>query len=167
MDEFKCLTLKSNGNHLSAIKTHCNIFNSDRNTNQINAQNTYQAIWDTGATNTVVTSKVTTECDLPHIDFCEVHGVSGIVRTKVYLAAIILPNSVGIYPVRVTEGNLPGGDNGDVLIGMDIINLGDFSITNFNNKTVFSFRVPSRCHVDFVQQHLEHSKMRKPSKKRK
>jgi uncharacterized protein YecA (UPF0149 family) len=38
-----------------------------------------------------------------------------------------------------------------LLIGMDLISLGDFAVTNFAGKTVFSFRVPSVQMIDFVQ----------------
>ena len=36
---------------------------------------------------------------------------------------------------------------------MDIITSGDFSITNKNGITVFSFRYPSITEVDYVQEH--------------
>ena len=36
-----------------------------------------------------------------------------------------------------------------VLIGMDIINLGDFAVTNKNGRTAFSFRTPSIEYIDF------------------
>ena len=38
-----------------------------------------------------------------------------------------------------------------ILIGMDIISLGDFSVSNFNGKTQFTFRIPSQAHTDYVQ----------------
>jgi hypothetical protein len=39
----------------------------------------------------------------------------------------------------------------DILIGMDIITLGDFAITNANHRTVVSFRIPPDTkHIDFV-----------------
>lgn len=41
------------------------------------------------------------------------------------------------------------GPNIDLLIGMDIISLGDFAITNVNGKTTFSFRLPSTSIIDF------------------
>jgi hypothetical protein len=34
-------------------------------------------------------------------------------------------------------------DNFGVLIGMDIITRGDFTVTNFEGKTIMSFRMPS------------------------
>ena len=38
----------------------------------------------------------------------------------------------------------------DVLVGMDIINQGDFAVTNPDGRTKFSFRVPSIADIDFV-----------------
>ena len=37
----------------------------------------------------------------------------------------------------------------EILIGMDIIGLGDFAITNKNNKTTLSFCLPSLAEIDF------------------
>lgn len=37
-----------------------------------------------------------------------------------------------------------------MLIGMDIINKGDFTVSNHQGKTVFSFRMPSEGVMDFV-----------------
>ena len=50
----------------------------------------------------------------------------------------------------MTLGKLLGYD---MLIGMDVMNLGDFAVTNKDGRTVFSFRIPScRC-IDFVKEH--------------
>lgn len=68
---------------------------------------------------------------------------------NVYLVNLVLPNQLLIQDVRVTEGNLNGFG---VLIGMDIINLGDFALTHRDNKTVFSFQIPATHEYDFVKQ---------------
>lgn len=49
-------------------------------------------------------------------------------------------------------------DNNDMgmLIGMNIINTGDFCITNFDNKTVLTFRTPSLAKIDYVEEIAEH-----------
>ena len=52
--------------------------------------------------------------------------------------------------VPVSKMVLLGGI--DVLIGMDILGLGDFAVTHHDGKTVFSFCVPSRRHIDFVSE---------------
>ena len=63
----------------------------------------------------------------------------------------MLPNNVGVADVHVTEASNLG--NCDVLIGMDIITLGDFTITQDNGCTIFSFRFPaSEKYIDFVEE---------------
>ena len=102
--------------------------------------NKYNAIWDTGATNSVITNKVAVELGLTPIGFTEVNHAEGVTHNvPVYLVNIELPNNVGFPFIRVTEGKL--GDV-DVLIGMDIIKSGDFKIENGGGQTNFTFSVP-------------------------
>jgi hypothetical protein len=107
----------------------------------------YKAIWDTGATNTVLTQKVIDECALKPIGMTLAHGVQGQHTTEVFLVSVGLLNGVGFSGVRVTKGILAGGV--DVLIGMDMITQGDFAITHHNGKTCFTFRCPSMEKIDF------------------
>lgn len=107
----------------------------------------FQAIWDTGATGTVITQSVADTCGLQPIGRTKVHTVGGEKESLVYLASVFLPNNIGITPITVTVGEL-GGDC-DVLIGMDIISKGDFAVTNKDGKTLFSFRMPSTERIDF------------------
>ena len=110
----------------------------------------YQAIWDTGATGTVVTQRVIDECKLSPIGMANVSTVKGKMPAPVYLVNAILPNTVGFYNLRVIRGNVHG--EADVLIGMDIIARGDFAVTNEDGKTVFSFQAPHGECIDFVKQ---------------
>jgi len=109
------------------------------------------AIWDTGATGTVISQKVIDDCGLKPIGMTRVNTASdkGILTT-VYFASIILPNKVIIPQLRVTRGTIVG--DAEVLVGMDIISHGDFAVTNYGDKTVFSFRMPSIECIDFVKQ---------------
>lgn len=109
----------------------------------------YLAIWDTGATGTVITERVAKECGLLPISMCRVETAGGTRDSSVYLVNIRLPNGVGIQNLKVTEATLNG--DVDILIGMDIIAGGDFAITNKDGKTVFSYRVPSMECIDFVK----------------
>ena len=109
----------------------------------------FTAIWDTGATGTVITRKVVDDCGLKPIGVAKVHTASGESLTQVYLASIFLPNRVVFPQLRVIEGEIAG--NAEVLIGMDIISKGDFAVTNLNNKTLFTFRIPSIETIDFVR----------------
>jgi len=85
--------------------------------------------------------------DLKPIGLVEVHHAAGKSVANKYLVNIILPNNVVIQSVAVTEGALI---EMDMLIGMDIITLGDFAVTNKDNKTTMSFRVPSCKELDVV-----------------
>ena len=40
----------------------------------------------------------------------------------------------------------------DVLIGMDILGLGDFTVTHYGGNTTFSFCCPSRKEIDLVSE---------------
>jgi uncharacterized protein YchJ len=109
----------------------------------------YNAIWDTGATGSVITKKVAQELNLKPVGMVEVHTASGIDTANTYLVNIWLPNKVVFYNLRVAEGKI--AEQYEVLIGMDIISKGDFAITNYNGTTVFTFRIPSVECIDFVK----------------
>lgn len=108
-----------------------------------------QAIWDTGASGSVITKKAAASLKLMPVSKIQVHGVHGNSMANVYLVSITLPNNVCISPLRVTECDSLNGPF-DVLIGMDILGSGDFAVTNSNSQTVMSFRFPSVSRIDFT-----------------
>lgn len=118
----------------------------------------YVAIWDTGATHSAITKKVADELELKPTGIAEVRYGSGKSSTNTYLVNIMLPSKVMVGQVRVTEVNLIPDDNTSddqhpqLLIGMDIIGLGDFAVTHCNNDggTTMSFCIPSKQEIDFV-----------------
>lgn len=99
----------------------------------------FRAIWDTGATHSVITEDVFNRLKLSPIDTTLVHGVNSEKEVPVTLVNIVLPNRLLIPNWRVTVCDITGCD---MLIGMDIIRNGDFSISNGNNETLFSFAIP-------------------------
>ena len=110
----------------------------------------YSAIWDTGATNTGVTPRVVTECGLVPIGQTKVVGVHGEELSNVYLIDVYLPNSVIVREITASEVSGLTSRFDDILIGMDIIGLGDFAVSNYRGKTTFTFRMPSLEEIDFV-----------------
>jgi predicted aspartyl protease len=110
----------------------------------------FTAIWDTGATGSVITQKVIDDCALKPIGIAMVHTPMGEGMSPVYLGSIFLPNKVIIPEIRMVRGIVTG--DAEVLIGMDIISQGDFAVTNKDGKTTFSFRTPSIECIDFVKQ---------------
>ena len=75
---------------------------------------------------------------------------NGVVLVNTYFIDLTLPNHVTVQNVLVSGADL--GSDIDVLIGMDIIRHGDFSITNTNGSTTFSFRIPSINEIDYVKE---------------
>ena len=110
----------------------------------------YVAIWDTGATGSVISERVVIDCNLKQIGITRVNTAGGVRDQPVYLVNIRLQNGVEVTHVKVSQASL--GPDTDVLIGMNIITRGDFAVTNYMGKTAFSFRVPSIEKIDFVAQ---------------
>ena len=109
----------------------------------------YRAIWDTGATHSVITAKVVEDLKLTPMGYTVVHTANGETRQKQYIANLYLPNQVMFGMLKVTEAPL---HEADILIGMDIISKGDLCISNFEGRTMLTFRVPSCQSFDFVQE---------------
>lgn len=110
-----------------------------------------KALWDTGATNCVVTKQTARDLNLKPISVSKVSHADGVSLANVYLVNIYLPNNLVVPSVRVTECADNDGSFG-VIIGMDVITMGDFSITNFEEKTTVSFRIPSVKTIDYVHE---------------
>ena len=110
----------------------------------------FDAIWDTGATASVITQAVVDACGLVATGMQNVQGViGGPTKSETYLVNIMLPNNVLARDIHVTKGDF---SSADIIIGMDIINQGDFAVTNLDGLTKFSFRFPSQVHIDFVDE---------------
>lgn len=107
-------------------------------------------IWDTGANASVISKNIVKKLNLQPITFTRVNTASEQnVITPVYIIDLHLKEGLCINKLQVTEGALLDGF--ECLLGMDVISLGDFSVTNANNETVVSFRMPSMQHIDYVE----------------
>ena len=124
----------------------------------------YKALWDTGATKTCVSKKLARQLQLKPVGYAFIHSASGYgdEPSPAFHVGITLPNKVFISELKVLLTDLP--DDFDVLIGMDIINKGDFAISNRNGKTVFTFRTPSVAEIDFVSAKKANEKIGRNSK---
>lgn len=107
------------------------------------------ALWDTGATVSTISKKIVDALGLIPFSKSKVFHAGGEGVANMYKVNILLPNGVGVHAATVMEGVLNGFD---ALIGMDIITMGDFVITNRGGKTVFSFQIPPTHEYDFVKQ---------------
>jgi len=101
----------------------------------------YKALWDTGATSSTISTELATKCKLPIIGQITMNGAGGSYLSYQYLAGLELPNNIRI--AQMVLNGFAGSDKFDMLIGMDIIVLGDFLVSTINGITRFSFQIPS------------------------
>lgn len=136
----------------SELKTHCGIceaFDPDI-TSEPPKLTKIIGLWDTGASCSAISQRAVTALNLKSTGAAVINHANGVSTVPTYLLNVMLPNEVGIPFVRVTEAQLNG--DFDILIGMDLISKGDFSICNKEGKTTFSFQIPSTHNLDFVQE---------------
>lgn len=107
-----------------------------------------KAQWDTGATGTCISKEIVSQLGLQPTGMINVQTPSGIGTMNKYMVNLILNNEVRIMNLIVMDSEI-GNQGIDVLIGMDIISIGDFAVSNFEGKTQFSFRMPSQEHVEY------------------
>lgn len=147
----RAFTFRSDS-RMRCLITQCHVsiaFDSEFSAEAHPAFFTFDGLWDTGASASVITKKVADTLGLSPIRQVRVRDARGETDTNLYYVNILLPNGIEIKNVGVSEGVLDGFD---LLIGMDVINLGDFVLTHRDGKTVFSFQIPSTHEYDFVRQ---------------
>ena len=98
-----------------------------------------KALWDTGAVYSVISRQFAMKLGLTSFDSGRAYTAQGSYDTSVYLLDILLPNKMIVKDLRVSDGEF---QDFDFLLGMDVISLGDLTITN-KNATRFAFRIPS------------------------
>lgn len=147
MTDFKAFTLAA-GNILNQIATDVLVLPSALFPKSDGTPRMWTAIWDTGATKSCIAKRIVNELNLIAVGRTSIGTANGITDANTYLVDIGLSNGVTVKNVLVTCADI--GDD-DVLIGMDIISKGDFAITNYKGKTIFSFRTPSIAKIDFEE----------------
>ena len=97
-------------------------------------------LWDTGATNTIISRNIADALGLEPIQKAMIAGIGGNVEAYTYKISLYFAKE-GAW-IKDLEDN-------DIIIGMDTITRGDLAITNKNGETWFSFRIPSQEHIEF------------------
>lgn len=113
----------------------------------------WNALWDTGASCTSISKKVIKELGLKPTGKHKANTASEEILTNEYNINLTIPKCVEATGLSVIENNIE--DKFDCIIGMDIIRTGDFSITNRDEHTTFSFRVPSIKEIDYEKEMYE------------
>jgi hypothetical protein len=105
------------------------------------------ALWDTGATNSVIRDELAKKLSLSTIGKAKTWGIHGPEVVDVFLLDILLMERVQFTSWRVSVGDtgpaLPNKEPPGVIIGMDIITQGDLTLMRSPTETLFSFIIPS------------------------
>ena len=109
------------------------------------------AQWDTGAEISCVSRRLIRSIQ-PKPQGCSVvAGVSGETTSFDFVVDIMLAPEFHIRNVEVCSALL-ARDDIDLIIGMDIISMGDLAISNYDGRPTLSFRIPSLERTDYTQQ---------------
>lgn len=111
---------------------------------------TTKALWDTGASRSVITPEIVSQLGLKPIGKGNSVHAGGESEVNIYLVDILLPNNVTVQNVMVSECAEQKGMFG-LIVGMDIISMGDFSISGPAQRRTMSFTLPTNLTVDFVK----------------
>ena len=150
---FQALTIKASG-RASQLITDLQVsvaFHLDTPPNPQPATESTKALWDTGASKSVISRAVAKALGLIPTGATNVSHAGGMSVSPTHLVNFYLPNGVGIIGVLVTE--FEGTGDFGAIVGMDIITIGDLSVTNVSGQTWMSFRTPSIASIDYVQEH--------------
>jgi len=113
------------------------------NSTTFDAPTKAKALWDTGAALTCIRPALFQHIKLPllgAIGLTTITGVGGKVEAPAILVNLFITSTLVIESCPAFILDLP--KNIDVIIGMDVIGMGDFVVCNANNKTSFSFAIP-------------------------
>jgi len=98
------------------------------------------AMWDTGATNTLISPKIVKALGLKPYGKSGISSANGIIETNTYLIHVGIPSGSIVTNILALEDD---NEDYEVVIGMDIIAQGDFAFSNKDGHSTFSFRIPS------------------------
>lgn len=135
------------GRIVESVVTECIVSNVDvEGSYKQDDEERCLAIWDSGATSSIITRKIINRLKLQPVGVCQVVGIHGTEYEYTYYVDLMIPGKMTFKTLEVTEGDL---EDVDVLIGMDVISQGDFCISNGNNETVVAFRSPAGEPIKF------------------
>lgn len=132
-----------NSDTIEAIITECRICPPVNFSNGEMPQKVYtsqNAMWDTGATNTLISPKIIKALGLKPFGKSGISSANGIIETNTYLIHVGIPTGSIITNILALEDD---NEDYEVVIGMDIISQGDFAFSNKDGHSTFSFRIPS------------------------
>jgi hypothetical protein len=112
------------------------------------------ALWDTGASMSAITPEIQNKLKVKPVDIKTITGIHSTQEVNVVFITLELPNSVIKKNIKVAVCNITS--NVGMILGMDIISLGDFALSNGNNQTLISFAAPPfQEKIDFLKRQYD------------
>lgn len=99
------------------------------------------AIWDTGATSSMISAEVARKLKLHRTGEVQISGVHGMKQTSTYMVDLLFANGFSIDGLNVSEADDGGGF--DVLIGMDVIGRGRLLVDGLGDGCYIAFTFPA------------------------
>lgn len=100
-----------------------------------------KAIWDTGATGTMISSATAKKAGLISSGVTQISGVHGAQSSKTYTVDIVFGNDFSIPHIKVAEASDMAGF--DLLVGMDVIAKGIMLLDGTSGKLRVKFQYPA------------------------
>lgn len=97
------------------------------------------ALWNTGAQVTIISKQMANSLGLTPYGKAGLMGIGGDNVVDTYRIHVLLPNGFLVDDVEAYCSDIED----DLIIGMDIISLTDFVITNIDGNTHFSMKAPA------------------------
>ncbi|MCL2277561.1 MAG: retroviral-like aspartic protease family protein [Treponema sp.] len=108
------------------------------------------ALIDTGASISCISNRLANKMGLISTGSYSYGTAAGEYKFLTYTADVFFPRDKLFKDLAVSEFKVRDIDDYDFLIGMDILVQGNMSITNTEEKMIFSFRIPpSGKHIDY------------------
>jgi predicted aspartyl protease len=112
------------------------------------------ALWDTGASISAITPDIMDKLKAVPVSKRTITGIHSTQVVDVVYITVDLPNSVIKKNIEAAVCNIPS--NVGMILGMDIILLGDFALSSGNSQTLFSFAAPPfKEKIDFSKRQNE------------
>ena len=99
-----------------------------------------KAIFDTGATSSMISSDIARALHLQSIDTALVTGVHGTERVPIYTVDVRFKGGFILSSLKVSEAGAGAGF--DILLGMDVIARGSMLLSSHDKRTLFAFFYP-------------------------
>ena len=110
-----------------------------------------KALWDTGSSESVISSNLVNTLSLRSIGSALLNGTSLSCKTNIYEVILLLAEKQRIS-LQVTASPQIGESGIDLLIGLDVISMCDFAISTNDENLCMSVRFPSQGLIDFTKE---------------